>query len=241
MIRFFSLAVLILSHLPELIAQSSNQAESDSILKIHYNLFDSISANCLFNSEDYVRGKFHHPKGTKDNHPFFPDFNWRPGNLEADGIQYTAPLLKYDIENDALIILKVINNQGFPIELERSVIRKFRIDDHNFVYLSDVPACGYYEELFDGKVSVWAKRTIWKKIDAQTDLKVHRYMTNFYFVIRKDQTHYEIKNLRGFYRVFNDQKQRIRKYKKDNRLSFNNDPSYTVKKLTEYYHMLTTP
>lgn len=240
MIRFCSLAIVVFSFLPELFAQSFAQNASDSILEIHYKLVDELVSTRLYNSEDYVRGKLHYPKGTKDNHPFYPDFNWRPGYLEADGVQYKAPLLKYDIENDALILLKVINNQGYPIELEKTVVQKFSIDDHTFICLSDVPTCGYYEELFNGVVSTWVKRTIWKKIDTQKDLKVHRYMINYLFVIRKEQTYFEIKNLRGLYRILDNQRQELKEFKKEYRLSFNDDPTGTVKKITEYYHMLTT-
>jgi len=127
---------------------------------------------------------------------------------------------------------------GYPIQLDNKVILRFIIEGHRFVYIADAEKPGYYEELYSSVTKVWAKWTIWEKIDPNSDLKVPRFVQEMYFIIHTNNEYHSVRNLKELYDVFSDQKAELIKFKRANNLSFISDKSGTVRKLAEEYDNL---
>jgi hypothetical protein len=238
MVRRVYLVLIFAVGLASLQAQNISDITTDRLLAQHLQIIEKLTDSCLYNPNSFVVGKLYYPRGTKDNHPFFLDNDWKSGFVEIEGKQFPISMMKYDIESDALVILKIIGNQGYPIQLDRNVIPKFSIVHHLFIYKDNAPKAGYYEELCNSNTSVWAKWTIWKKIDANSNSKIPLYISNLHFLIQKNNLYYEVKNLKEIYNIYVERKQNLKKFKRENKLSFRKDKQGTIIKLTEQYDML---
>ncbi|MBC7923212.1 MAG: hypothetical protein H7Z75_19205, partial [Ferruginibacter sp.] len=96
------------------------------------------------------------------SHPYLESDDWQAGSVRYDGVWYRDVSALYDIVGDELIIQHY--NRGFEIQLLREKISHFSLPNHTFVRL--VPdstnaalRAGFYDQLYDGKVAVLAKRT----------------------------------------------------------------------------------
>ena len=237
MVRKIFLTILLTASLTMIDAQN-NPVSVDSFINQQLRSIDTIIDRCVHNPDSYLIGKLYYPKGTKENHPYFSDFGWKTGKIEHDGLWYPVSLMKYDVERDALIVLKIINNQGYSVELDNRGVNNFTIEGHEFEYLNNAVRAGYYEKLFAGKTELWAKHTVWKKINVNSDLKVPLYVTGVYFVVLKQGCYTEVKSLNNLYNVFADRKTDLQKFKRMNKLSYRKDKSSTMLKIVEQYNSL---
>jgi len=219
-------------------AQYPSNIIADSLIDHHFQIIDSITDRYLYNPERYIVGKLYYPRGTTDNHPFFQDNNWKSGSVEFEGEQYSISLMKYDAQNDAVVMLKMTGKLGYPIQLDKKAIPVFLIEGHRFVFMGDFKNPGYYEELCTSDTKVWARWTARKKIDANPNMKIPLFISELLFIIFKNNTYYEVKNLNELFKVYSDRKRDLKKFAKENKLSFRNDKPGTIKILTEEYDNL---
>ena len=208
---------------------------SDSLLNQGLQMVEDITDGYLDNPDRYIAGKLYDSRGTKDNHPFFLDHNWKSGWVEFQEEKYAIQMMKYDIEIDALIIMKTIGTLGYPIQLSDQVIRKFNIDGRQFIYLDSIKNSGYYEEVYHAQTIVWAR---WKKTDSNPIRGTPRYAGSVQFVILKDSIYYKAKSLKDFYEIFADHEEELKEVKRKNKLSFRNNKTGTIRLLAEYYDAL---
>lgn len=219
-------------------AQYPSNIVADSLIDQHLQIIDSITHRYLYNPDRFIVGKIYYPRGTRDNHPFFLDNYWKSGSVEYEGEQYSISMMKYDVQNDGVIMLKMTENLGYPIQLDKKAIPVFLIEGHRFVYMGNFKNPGYYEELCTSHTKVWAKWTVWAKIDANSNLKIPLFVSELLFIIIKNNSYYEVKNLNELYKVYSDRKRDLKKFTKENKLSFRNDKPGTIKILTEEYDNL---
>ena len=216
-------------------AQSSLEEISDSLLHWHLHEIDAITNDLLNNPDRYIVGKLYIPQGTMDNHPYLNDYSWKSGWVELNNEKYAVQMMKYDIEKDALIVMETIGTLGYPIQLSSRIIRKFTIDDRQFIYLECSEKPGYYEEIFSGQITVWAR---WKKTNSNPIGGVPKYAGRLVFLIDNDQNYFEVKTLKDFYEAVTDRKAEIKVFKRKNKLRFRSDKLSTLRQLAEYYTML---
>ena len=219
-------------------AQYPSNLVTDNPIVQHLKIIDSITNSYLYNPERFIVGKLYYPRGTRDNHPFFHDNYWKSGFVEYEGEKYSISMMKYDVQNDAVVMLKMTGSLGYPIQLDKKTIPVFLIEGHRFVYRNDFKNPGYYEVICDSDVKVWAKWTVWEKIDANSNLKIPLFVSELLFIILKNDDYYEVKNLNELYKVYSDRKRDLKKFTKENKLSFRNDKPGTIKILTEEYDNL---
>ncbi|MBC7919685.1 MAG: hypothetical protein H7Z75_01200, partial [Ferruginibacter sp.] len=150
----------------------------------------------------------------------------------------------YDIVGDELIIQHY--NRGFEIQLLREKISHFSLPNHTFVRL--VPdstnaalRAGFYDQLYDGKVAVLAKRT--KIVEESTTQGTTRkeFVSQDRYFIRKDQAYYPVKSKGSVMNVFKDRKKPLSKYLKEKKIRFREDPEYATVALARYYDTLGNP
>jgi hypothetical protein len=231
------LFILFLIEFTSVKSQDFEDNQKDSLINLQLNSINSLVDTLIYNSESYLIGKLYYLHGTIENNPFYPDYEWKPGYVEiGDGSRFQISMMKYDIENDAPVVLRVIDNQGYAIQLDKNRITKFNIEGHNFEYLDNAEGPGYYEIIYKSpQISVIAKRTIWKKIDALSNLKVPLYMKDLHCFICQNNECNKVDNIKDVFRLFNEQKQDLKIFRKANKLSFRKDRINTLLKLTQQY------
>jgi hypothetical protein len=228
---FFLSAFLISSK-----AQNCHEINSDSLLEKHLKTIKELTEKKLYNPDFFIAGRLYYLKGTSDNNPYFQDNLWKEGSINFEGEQYPVSIMKYDVEEDVIVILKTIGTLGYPISLDRMRIKEFCIGDHCFTFLDSIKTPGYYELIYNKKTSVWAR---WEKEEVNSKGGNPKYKLIQRFIISKDDQYYEVKKLNEFYYIFSEKEQDLKHYKKSNKLSFIRDKSGTIVELTEQYDILT--
>jgi len=219
-------------------AQYPFALNTDSILARHTQIISNLTDSFLYNPDSYITGKLYLPRGNNDNHPFFLVNNWKSGSVKYKGEVFPLPMMKYDIENDVLIILKIIDNTVYPVQLNRSAIREFTLEGHHFDYIDMIRNTGYYEILYSAKTTIWAKWTKRSKVDANSVSGIPIYIPDLHFIIQHNNKYVNVKNLKEIYNVFSDQKQELKSFERANSLSFKKDKTGTLIKMAEQYDLL---
>lgn len=104
----------------------------------------------LFNGSDY--GEY---TPLKDEHPFYLSDDWIYGSVLYDGQFYDSIMLQYDIASDQLVIES--HMYGTQIQLIKSKVHSFTLEDRKFVNLDSSSMNGFYEVLYNGETKVLAK------------------------------------------------------------------------------------
>jgi hypothetical protein len=191
----------------------------------------------LYNGPLYS-GYDHHPQG----HPFFISDTLLAGSVSYDGIVFPDIRLSYDLIKDVVVMKngqKDINFQLLPEKLQY-----FTVAEHRFLYLTtdsstvNLPATGYYEELYQGKAIALARheKTIQSTGKAEENLSDYRQY-DFYYV-EVGGRFYSVHSERNLRDAFGSDKLLVRNFMKRSRLSFRKDPVTTLTRVAEYYSQL---
>lgn len=187
----------------------------------------------------FIIGRNHTPIANNDIHPYFSENKWLNGTLEFNGVTYKLTSLKYDIENDKLIIL-LINNQentSSSIALDENFILNFSLSNISFRYYSNLYTesgkklkAGYYEIVYDGKLKFLVRK---EKTKSLTEYKVS---TNMFLL--KDGKPISINSLGKIASILNDKTDEIKKFIRDNSLKLDNSDYISVFKVLQFYENL---
>jgi hypothetical protein len=191
----------------------------------------------IYNGIEYLRTG-HGVKGT----PFFESDSLLPGAVFYDGRLYENTPIHYDMVTDDVVINNYTQNNEIKLVPEK--LGYFYISNHLFVRItadSSLPSfitTGFYEKLYDGKLSVFARR---QKVPRQSinasdnDAKYNEY--NYYFVLLNN-TIYRAGDKGDFLSLLTGKKDEIRKYIKDNKINFNKKREASMVQVAEYYSQL---
>lgn len=176
-------------------------------------------------------------------HAFFLSGEWLPASILYDGVLYENVDLLFDIVREEVVVR---HPNGFAkIKLLNERISWFSFSDHTFIRLQEpdsangsFPEAGIYQELYEGDLSVLAKR--------KKHLKEHTYDTelirNFEdhnrFYIKKDGLYYQVKSKRAVLNVLKDHKKEIRRFLRKNNIRYSNNQDTAIVKIAEYYDSL---
>jgi hypothetical protein len=201
---------------------------SDSLFSMHNDLFNGI----IYTSDALPA----------DNH-FFLDNLWIEDTVFYSGAFCGKEIIKYDLLTDNVVILLEAKGASYPISVNRSVIRKFIINGHHFVFLDDfqtqnkaglIP--GYYEVLYNGNTGFYVRWTKRKDINKQTLQTEYQLEVRCY--LRKEGIYYLIRNNRDLLSVLKDHMEDIKSFIRDNRLRFTHSKRGNAIKVLEYYDNL---
>ena len=224
---------LILLAVPgKLYAQVIPSTSLDSLLIRHLQYIEQTTDNILDNPDRFIAGKLYVPRGTRENHPYFKDFAWKSGAVIFQDQHYPVRMMRYDIELDALIIMKTIKTLGYPIMLNQKLAREFIIDGRHFEFIDSVSKPGYYESVYRGHTAVWAR---YKKTNSNSMKGTPKYASSIRFILILDGSYIEIKNLRELYSLFDEKKAELKTYRRQNHLSFAVDKTGTMSQLVKYF------
>jgi len=190
----------------------------------------------IYNGNEYIEYAF----TLQEGHPFFKSSVFTNADIYFDGMLFLGVPMLYDLIKDQVVILDFHNQ--YKINLPANKIQQFILSDHVFVRivhnnLNEINT-GFYEQLFKGKVGLFAKREkaiIEKHGSQEIDNVV--VSTNYYYVMKKD-IYYKFKNEHSLLKILNDKKKEIQQYLKKNRIRYKDDPERSMVMAIEYYNRL---
>jgi len=177
-----------------------------------------------------------------EGHAYFLDDQWQTGSVVYDGLVYNNIPMQYDLLKDFVVVL---HPDGYPaFRLFNEKVTEFTLARHRFIRivrdsLSLSPlATGYYDELYNGKLLVLAKRT--KLIDERVSDKLDRmFIAKNYYYIRKDGVFYSVKSYKDLLTILKDRSKEIRQYLRKNKIKYRKAKENAIVKAAAYYDLPT--
>jgi hypothetical protein len=188
----------------------------------------------IYNGAAYLRTG-HGVKGA----PFFEGDSLLPGSIFYDGRLYENLLLQYDIVTGEIITRNYLQNNEISLVAEK--INFFVIAGHPFVRLtadSLLPAfitTGFYERLYNGNLSVFARRQKIPRMSGNAGDSETRYTVyNNYFVLLNG-SFYRTDDKDGFLHLLEDKKDAIRQFMKQNKVNFKKRREAAMEQVAAFY------
>jgi len=200
--------------------------------------YNAIGENAhLYNGSEYVSFNYQ-----SDKNPFFESISLMNGSIMYDNVLYPNVPLAYDIQKDEVIINKY--DENYRIKLINDKIEFFSLDGHTFVRIvedsttSALPETGYYDLLYNGKVSVFAKRKKKYEESITNTGAVTQFIEDDHYFIKKNNVYYAVGNKKSTLKVFKDKKKDIQKLLRKNKIKFSPNPEHGIVKAAQYYDQL---
>jgi len=218
-------------------AQAQNfKSDSSFLADAKKNAIQLYSQSLSAQSHLYNGSAYTEYRSQNEENPYFID-EWLDGTILYDGDLYQNVPLLYDISRDKLITdhRYTVNK----IELINERIGYFIIKDHHFVQLEDKKlAKGFYELAYDGPTKVYVryqKALQSKRVDYSIE-NLFEDKTTYY--ILKDTRYIPVKSKGSVLNVLEDKKTELKKFIRDNHLSFNANRTKDITRLVQYYDQL---
>jgi len=129
---------------------------------------------------------------------------WQEGSIFLLDNEYHNLFLRYDTFADVLILLHRSGNRFDKIQLNREYIRHFMLENRSFINLSysryrdSGLEEGFYEVIFEEKVSLLAKRIL----DLETREALTYFLPKSIWYLIKDGHAYKIRNKKSLFEVY---------------------------------------
>jgi hypothetical protein len=219
---FFTLLSFIVFNLHLSFAQSTNDtsvvnsALENALATSRHHLRENLA---LYNGKEYVSSDY-----KVDGFPTYEFEDLEEGSITYYDQTFDSIPLLYDIYTDEVIVEHY--NSVYALCLNSQKVSKFSLPNHSFIRItndsavSTIPKTGFYEILYVGDVSVFARRkkTIFEEI---VDRSVHREYVpaNFYF-IKIGEVYHSVKSKRSVLALFKEHKKEINKSLRKNKIKF---------------------
>jgi hypothetical protein len=142
---------------------------------------------------------------------------------------------------DALIM----DSSSRRIQLLNERITQFMLFDDKFIRIvrdtenTVLVRTGFYDLLYEGKVSLLKKEEKIVRDDVTTGELLRFIDIHDYYYIKRNNSYYNINNKKNLFSIFKDRKKDIRQYIRKNKLSYRKDRDNMLAKATAYYDQLT--
>ena len=166
------------------------------------------------------------------------------GTIEYENIVFNNVPLRYDEVGEKVVVQHFNRISSFELTSEK--VSRFSIGDHAFVRIEpknsndkNAPPAGFYEVLFSGDLTVFARR---KKLVAEyiENMEVKRRIDNKEsFYARRNGVFYPVNNERSLMAVMKDKENQVHQYLRKNKLKFRKTPDLVLTQAAVYYHQIT--
>ncbi len=192
----------------------------------------------LINGSQYLGYSFSFASG----YPYFYNDTSNNGSILYDKVVYHHIQLRYDEVAEVVICFQTYRS----VQLISEKINWFNILNHHFERIvldslnPSIPKTGFYEVLYQGKISVYKKET--KKI--QEDLRpqgteiLRTIETKILYLIKKNNTYYPVNNKKSLLQIYADKKNEIDRFIKKNKFKYKKDKENMIVKTAAYYDQL---
>ena len=235
--RFFYIQAILFIHvisIAQQAADTSTVSGSDPVT-IYYQTLGEQSP--LFNAREYVD----FPGIIHVGHPFYKTTEFTKGAVHYDGMIFEDAMLLYDIINDKLLVLHY--NGIYKIDLPVQKISEFKLLDCHFIRLfpdsAKVIEEGFYERLYKGKITVFAKRQKnFREERTANDILRVVDEKNFLY-IEKQGVYHPVKNIKGLLNVLNNRREAVRQHLRKKGIKFRKNREAAVLTAAQYYDSLS--
>lgn len=223
-------------------AQDKNDSINHSIKKI-IDFTETIygTDDILVSGQPYLTNL----NKVKKGHPFFGNNNWWIENLTINEITYKNVQLKYDIENDKLILNATYDNDiSRQLILSNNVIDSFNIQGHNFINSKHITNKAadkrYYELIYKGDFFFLIKHSKILNSAYYSSPPFGKYSNTLSVkYIFDNGTMKRLNNKRSFIKYFEKHKKKIRKFMRKNKIKYKKATKNELWNLLEYCNNLT--
>ncbi|CDF79324.1 conserved hypothetical protein, partial [Formosa agariphila KMM 3901] len=196
-------------------------AQTDFSTESYYKTYDTLSQNInLINGKEYLDT---YRSLKKENHKFYNSDIFLKGSIVYSEQPYYGVEFKYDILND-LIIVELINEKVSYVSLNSELVAEFTLAGDKFIHLPNHEVLeryyrnGYFKESFKGTNYTLFTKYIKDKNEVIDQLKVYyTFNSKENYFLQKDDTYYQINNIKDLTSIFNSQKKLIQSFYKENK------------------------
>jgi len=172
-------------------------------------------------------------------HPFFGTDQFQNGTLNYGGTLYEDVPILYDMARDEVVSKTFAKNSN--LALVSGKISHFTIGGHSFVRVVQDSSnntflnTGFYENLYQGMVTVLVKREYKIEKSLKADEDTSRFTEYDHYYIVKEGTYHAITTEGELQSLFKDQKADIRKFLNRRDMRFKKDPAKTIVQTVVFY------
>lgn len=201
----------------------------------------------VFSSEnEIVNGEMWIYQKKYAGHPFWNEDKWYNGYIIYNGARYDSLTIRYDIYSNDVIIFKEVLNKTRMYKLNKELIKEFAFynssltDTVVFYYISldnDLDKT-FYEIAYNGncKYYISYRKTVNNKVGGGFTGE-YLYSPKCYAQI--DENIVEFRSNSEFLNLFNDKKNKIKKYMREQRIKFKKQSPENLSSVFQYYDSLT--
>lgn len=192
------------------------------------NLFDKTIGNenlPIYNGSRYVNQY----RSLDNTHCYYISGNYTSGNLDYQNQTYANVDLKYDINNDILVLKPIGKYDFLGINTIKQNIANFKIYDKKFININyNNPSCpdfmnGYYQEITFPEMTLYIKHhknrsTVMDKsvADGTTQSTTDSFTEKNEFVLKLKNIYYKIASKNDLIKIFPEYKSKIKNYYSSN-------------------------
>jgi hypothetical protein len=235
--KFLALTILFLVIIFRcaLAQQLPDSTAYNTALAYYANISGDQSA--IFNGYEYTDVRSH-----RGSVFFMDNSNWAMATIDYEGNAFKNVPVLYDSFNDLLVARRRDGQTKYVLRPEKAT--RFQLSGHSFVRVAftDVKNAvkdGYYEELYNGKSSVIAKRSKARSesITQQEGIKIIFEDVNTIY-IKKNNIYNPVKSRGDVLKLFKDKTDALNKYIKSGAVNFNDGNEQAIVKLATYYDQI---
>lgn len=174
--------------------------------------------------------------------PFFESAALLPGTIYYNGKPYYDVSMQYDLVTGNIVINDY--TKSFSITPVREKIDSFFILRHKFIHLyvdpanAAVPGSGFYEVLYEGKITVLAKREKKYQLSLNAADKTAAYPQYDTYYVQNNAQFYQVHNKSAMLESLPGKKNLIKDYISKNKLDFKRNRERAIVQTAEYYDQI---
>ncbi|MDA3904616.1 MAG: hypothetical protein PF484_00925 [Bacteroidales bacterium] len=233
--RYLTLFILFSSFLIGI----SNSAISQETIKEGQNILSI--ANSIFRADDrLLNGKYYRPKHFfAEGHPYFLSNEWVDATLYIKGIQYNNIPLKYNIEDDNLIIKAIFDGRiSKDILLHNSFVDSLIIGYQTFHNTNNFElenSIGIAEIVYKGEIFAYIKHYSEFKDEISERLRYGKYLESQKILYLFDGNFFhQIKKKKDLLNYFQTNKNEVKAFMRKNKIRFKKASSNQIVNLIHF-------
>lgn len=176
-----------------------------------------------------------------EGHPYLDTRDYRKGTLAFDGIVYPGVEMRLNVYLEKLIVLSPDRRLHVIVPSDR--IRFVHLSEYDLYYMEPAGEKGhfpkgFYVRLHAGKYSLWKRSTkgLERRMEGLTMTDRFAEKTSYY--ICRDGVYYPVSGKRSLLNLFNEGGNELKRYIKDERLSFGEERERSLIRVVEYCESL---
>lgn len=198
-------------------------------------------ANSIYRADDrLLNGKYYKPRHFfAEGHPYFNKNEWVDGTLFIKGILYNRIPIKYNIEDDKIIIKSILKNRiSKDILLHNSFVDSLIIGSHIFHNTNNFSldnTIGIAELIYRGNISAYFKHSSEFKDELSERQQHGKYLNarKRLFLFDKD-SFISIQTKKDLLAYFEEHKKEVKQFLRKNRISIKKASNRQIVKLIQF-------